>query len=68
MNADACLHMSNINTENLIPTSSLFKKYTLFQINSSSFMSGFSFPELQSQQDLSVYLFFQACFGFNVII
>lgn len=28
MNADACLHMSNINTENLIPTSSLFKKYT----------------------------------------
>lgn len=38
MEADVCLHMSNINTLDLIPTFSLLKNRSLFQIIASSFI------------------------------
>jgi len=41
METDACLHMSNINTQDLIPTSNLFKKVSWFQIVTSSLIVWF---------------------------
>lgn len=68
MEADACMYTSNINTRELMLPSSLLKNISLFQQLEALLLPGFSSPELQSEQDLTVYLFFQVCFAFNVII